>query len=185
MSGAVTTFRMYPHHLLFALLLALIPAPIAAKVVDEEPWAVGARIGTSLRGEDITQADMFLSRKLPWSWSITPGWDLTTAGELTLSGLHRSDENGASMSISTDLFLTTPLPRLTLSTGVGAGLMEDPALGDYDFGGSVFFLFHAGAAVRLTPRLCLGYRYGHQSNGHIYENNPSLNLHQLELRWSF
>ena len=181
----MTAFRTKSHHLLFAVLLSLLPAPIAAQAVDLGPWDVGARVGTSLRGEDITQADLVLSRKLPWSWSINPGWDLTTAGELTLSGLHRSDENGASISVSTDLFLATPLPRLILSTGVGAGLMEDPALGDYDFGGSIFFLFHAGAAVHLTPRLDLGYRYGHQSNGHIYENNPSLNLHQLELRWSF
>lgn len=185
MEAAMTKFRTYPYHLLFAMLLTLAPAPITAQTIDERFWTVGARIGTSLRGEDITQADFFLGRNLPWSWTISPGWDLTTAGELTLSGLHRSDENGASMSISTDLFLTTPLPRLILTTGVGAGLMEDPALGDYDFGGSIFFLFHAGAAIHLSPRLCLGYRYGHQSNGHIYENNPSLNLHQLELRWSF
>lgn len=181
----MTTFRTYTRHLFLTLLLSLVPVSLAAQTVDGEIWAVGARIGTSLRGEDITQADLFLSRKLPWSWSVSPEWNLTTAGELTLSGLHRSDENGASMSISTDLFLTTPLPWLALSTGVGVGLMEDPALGDYDFGGPVFFLFHAGAAVHITPRLCLGYRYGHQSNGHIYENNPSLNLHQLELRWSF
>lgn len=180
MAGPLSPFP--PAILCLILATAATPSVVCAGGPD---YTVGARIGTSLRGEDIDQADLFVTRRLPWSWSPAPDWNFSTSGELTLSGLHRSEENGASISASTDLFLRTPLPRLILSSGAGAGLMEDPALGDYDFGGSLFFLFHAGAALRITPRLSLGYRYSHQSNGHIYENNPSLNLHQLELRSSF
>lgn len=174
------------NHLLktFTCIFLLTAAPMTAMAEEEAP-SIGLRAGTSLRGEDINQGDIFISQKLPWNWQLLPGWDLESSGELTLHALHNEEENGLSASISTDLNLTSPLPWLNLFAGVGAGAMEDSVLGDYDFGGPIFFLFHAGAGLQLTPQLSLSYRYAHQSNGHIYIKNPSLNVHQLELRYSF
>lgn len=149
---------------------------------------VGLRAGTSLRGEDIKQYDVFFARNLPWTKPLDSGWQLESAAELTMSVLQRDAEDegdGFSGSVSADLLLVSPKRLVSFNSGIGAGVLSDSTLGDYDFGGPVFFLFHAGAALHLTPRLTLGYRYSHQSNGKIYDNNPSLNLHQLELRFSF
>ena len=171
---------------LAAILFLLLPVmPPAAGASDMQLDSVGFRASTSFRGEDITQGDLFVAHRLPWSWTFSPGWDIATRAELALSDLHQENDDGLSASMSTDLVLSTPLPRVTFNTGVGAGVLEDSVIGDHDLGGPIFFLFHAGAALRLTPILSLGYRYGHQSNGHIYSRNPSLNLHQLELRFSF
>ncbi len=147
--------------------------------------AIGLRSGLSLRGEEIEQYDIFFARELPWTRTHTSGWRLESSGELTASLLHREEEDGLSTSLSLDLSLLSPDRRFSLGSGGGAGLLEDYVLGEYDFGGPIFFLFHAGFRLQLHPRVSLGYRYSHQSNGHIYNKNPSLNLHQLELQFSF
>jgi Lipid A 3-O-deacylase (PagL) len=166
------------------LVLGLVP-PVAMAEDEIPAYNAGLRVGTSLRGEDIEQADIFVSKKLPWTKSFTCGWNLRSSAELALNILHNDEEDGLSASISTDLHLSSPQHRYFFFSGVGAGALEDSALGDYDFGGPIFFLFHAGAGLQMTHSLSLSYRYAHQSNGHIYINNPSLNLHQLELRYSF
>ena len=146
---------------------------------------VGLRVGDAFRGDDIQQYDVFFARNLPWTKSLDSGWQLESAAELTASALEGDQEDTVSGSVSADLFLVSPERMVSFHSGVGAGLLADDTMGETDFGGPVFFLFHAGASLRLHPRLALGYRYSHQSNGAIYEKNPSLNLHQIELRFSF
>ncbi|MGB5233317.1 MAG: acyloxyacyl hydrolase [Desulfoprunum sp.] len=184
----------YLQALSVSLLLVIIPAIGTAAKADPTStattketglYSIGARFGTSFRGEDTDQADIFVARKLPWGRDLSSGWNLGTAGELDLSILQHDDEEVVAGSISTDLILSSPGHRFFLLTGVGAGVLEDEILGDIDFGGPVFFLFHAGAGLRLTPWLSLGYRYSHMSNGSIYDKNPSLNLNMVELRFTF
>ena len=166
------------------IILGLIPAATMAEDVIST-YNAGLRVGTSLRSEGIEQADMFVSRQLPWKKNFTCGWNLQSSAELALNVLHNDEEDGLSASLSTDLHLFSPRHRFFFFSGVGTGALEDPVLGDYDFGGPIFFLFHAGAGLQITHSVSLSYRYAHQSNGHIYINNPSLNLQQLELRYSF
>ena len=166
------------------LILGLIPAAAMAEDVIST-YNAGLRVGTSLRSEGIEQADMFVSRQLPWKKNFTCGWNLQSSAELALNVLQNDEEDGLSASLSTDLHLFSPRHRFSFFSGVGAGALEDPVLGDYDFGGPIFFLFHAGAGLQIAHSVSLSYRYAHQSNGHIYINNPSLNLNQLELRYSF
>ncbi len=166
--------------LLMVMLALCLAAPTA-----KASTAIGLRSGLSLRGEEIHQYDIHLTRDLPWTRGLASGWQLESSGELTANLLHREEEDGLSASLSLDLALLSPGRRFSLGSGVGAGLLEDSVLGEYDFGGPIFFLFHAGAKLQLHPRVSLGYRYSHQSNGHIYTKNPSLNLHQLELQFSF
>ncbi len=175
--------RCFPAIVLFVTLC--LSTAMAMADTAPFPSATGLRIGTSLMGEDIEQYDLFFARNLPWTKPLDSGWQLESVGELTASTLHNDQEDGFSGSIAADLFLVSPERRFSFNSGVGAGLLEDYVLGDYDFGGPIFFLFHTGARLHLTPRISLGYRYAHQSNGHIYTKNPSLNLHQIELCFSF
>ncbi|MBB5349445.1 acyloxyacyl hydrolase [Desulfoprunum benzoelyticum] len=186
--------RGYIKVLSLALLLAIIPAIGTTAKADTTSsataektglYSTGARFGTSFRGEDTDQADFFVARKLPWARNLSSGWNLGAAVELDLSILQHDDEEVVAGSVSTDLILSSPGHRFFLLTGVGAGVLEDEILGDINFGGPVFFLFHAGAGLRLTPWLSLGYRYSHMSNGGIYSRNPSLNLNMVELRFTF
>lgn len=189
---------MQPHRYLQALslslLLAAVPALATVAQADTTPaapaaetglYSVGARYGSSFRGEDTDQADFFVARKLPWGRDLSSGWNLGTAAELDLSLLQHDDEEVVAGSLSADLILSSPKNRFYLLSGIGAGVLEDEVLGDIDYGGPVFFLFHAGAGLRLTPWLSLGYRYSHMSNGSIYDKNPSLNLNMVELRVTF
>lgn len=168
--------------LLFSLFLAATSA-----MAEGEPslYGAGMRAGTSIMGEDIEQADFFIARQLPWTKSFDCGWNLQASAELSLNILHNEAENGASISVSTDVDLASPQHRYFFLSGVGTGVLEDSAIGDHYFGGPIFFLFHAGTGFHITDNLSLAWRYAHQSNGHIYINNPSLNLNQIELRYRF
>ncbi len=170
--------------LIIILLLSAFPTNGPAAV--NGLYSTGIRLGTTFRGDDTDQGDFFIARKLPWSWKLSPNWNLDSTGELALSVLHSDDEEIMAGSVSADLFMSSTRHMLFFFSGVGAGAMEDDGvLADIDLGGPIFFLFHAGAGLRLTPWLSLSYRYAHQSNGSIYDKNPSLNLNMVELRYHF
>lgn len=174
-------------YLKFLILIFLLSAvPTTGTAGEIGLYSTGIRVGTSVRGEDTEQGDIFVARKLPWSWKLSTNWNLDSTGELALSVLQHDDEEIMAGSISTDLFMSSTQHKFFFFSGVGAGAMEDEGVvADYDFGGPIFFLFHAGAGLRLTPWLSLSYRYGHQSNGSIYDKNPSLNLNMVEVRFHF
>lgn len=148
-------------------------------------YSAGMRVGDSINGEEIEQYDIFVARKLPWSRQLSSGWNLGTLCEFSVNVLNRDEEDGLSASISTDLLLTSPQHKVVYFAGVGAGAMEDSVLGDYDFGGALFFLSHAGVRLPLSSIFSVAVRLSHQSNGSIYDKNPSLNLAQIELRFTF
>ena len=166
-------------------LVCLNPGQSACAKEDPSTLTMGLRAGIPIMDEDINQYDFFFARNLPWTKTLDSGWQIESAAELALHALYRSDEHGVSASFSTDLHVLPPESRIFGIVGVGVGALEDYVLGDYDFGGPIFFLFHAGAGLRLTEKISITCRYAHQSNGHIYTSNPSLNLSQIELRYSF
>jgi hypothetical protein len=167
------------------LISCLLYMPVVAVSAESDTYTTGFRLGTPTLGEGIEQYEIFFGRALPWSWQLASDWELNSRGELSLNALYQQEENGLSASLATDLVLSSPRYPFVFFAGVGVGVLEDSVLGDYDFGGPVFFLSHAGVSLPLSPRLSVALRYSHQSNGHIYNKNPSLNLCQIEFRFSF
>lgn len=167
------------------LMSCLLSILVTALSAESDTYTTGFRLGTPILGEGVGQNEIFVCRALPWSLQLASDWELRSRGELTLNALYQQEENGLSASLSTDLLLSSSRYPFVIFAGVGVGVLEDSVLGDYDFGGPVFFLSHAGVSLPLSSRLSVALRYSHQSNGHIYNKNPSLNLCQIEFRFSF
>nr|WP_240191792.1 acyloxyacyl hydrolase [Desulfoprunum benzoelyticum] len=167
------------------VVVCLLHMPIDGVSAPTGAYSAGMRAGDSINGEDTEQYDIFVARELPWRRQFASGWSLGSLCELSVNVLNRDEEDGLSASLSTDLVLTSPQHKVVYFAGVGVGAMEDSVLGDYDFGGPLFFLSHAGVRLPLSSIFSVAIRLSHQSNGSIYDKNPSLNLAQIELRFTF
>lgn len=147
----------------------------------------GVRIASSFRDgkTGLTLYEVFAAIPLPWNSDFSNQWQLNSALDLSLGILDGKGETGGRGAVGIDLFLLSPGGKVSLTSGLGVGLMGKETYGDVDFSGPVFFRFQAGASYWVTNAISLGYRYYHESNGSIYDKNPSLNAHLGELRLNF
>jgi len=148
---------------------------------------VGFRYGHGFDGKEFDQFDLFLTMDLPWQKTFDGGWMLRSNIEGILGVLTWDGDTAVKPSIMPNLVLTTPGKKVDFIAGLGLGVMigDTEFDDDHDLGGAFFLQGQAGFRVHLTERFFLGYRYYHQSNAGIYDNNNSVNLNQIELGYRF
>ncbi len=157
----------------------------AAEPVLPENMTMGVRAGTSFNtDEDMTVIDIFSAWELSWNKEFSSGWKLVPALDVTLSYLNGGGDKGARIGSSIDLFFVSPEKKLSFIAGLGAGVFFEEDYGELEFGGLVCFLGQLGVNYWFTKNFSAGYRFHHQSNGSLYDTNPGMNLHQLEVRFS-
>lgn len=165
----------------------LILACGSAAAQEPDLWQVGGRLGfdDGRNDEDFNQAEVFVTRLLPLSW--TSGTNLSLAVSLEGSA-------GLLSGASTQGFVGAGGPgltaglwggRLVFKAGISPTIISRDNYGDEDLGGPVQFTSHAGLALRVYRGMSLGYRFQHMSNAGLYNHNPGLNLHMVEFGWWF
>ncbi|WP_163340727.1 acyloxyacyl hydrolase [Desulfopila sp. IMCC35008] len=164
-----------------AICLMLVSSDICFADVRD----IGIRYGHTFTGADLAQYDAYVSFDLPWSYDFASGWKLESGCEVTLSALDGEGETAFKPSVLGYAESISPDKKIHLLAGLGAGLMSEDTFGEYDLGGSFFFLGTLGFRINLKEHILLGFRYLHQSNAGIYDNNDSLNMNQIELVWEF
>mgnify|MGYP000365617205 CR=1 FL=1 len=147
----------------------------------------GVRIASSFRDgkTGLTLYELFAALPLPWQTDFANNWHLDSMLDLSLGILDGNGETGGRGAVGIDGLLWSPGRKVSLTSGLGVGVMGEEVYGDIDFAGPVFFRFQAGLSYWFTSGISLGYRYYHESNGSIYDKNPSLNAHLGELRLNF
>lgn len=158
-----------------------------AEILDSGNFTLGARVGTTTGGNDgdFEQYELFGALKLPWATEFANRYQLETQAEVILGIQDGEGDTGGKFAGAFDLYLFSPGRKVSFMGGLGAGYRQEEELGDVDYSGPVFFLFHTGLNYWFSPTFSLGYRFHHESSGSLYDKNPSLNLHQLELRLHF
>lgn len=167
-----------------AFVSAFSVSPAFAGLTDFE---FGARAGFSLddEDEDLSQYEIYGAFDLPWRSKHSTGWQYESMFDISAGVLEGGGETGGRFTVGIDLFLNSPDGDISLTTGFGAGVMTEDVYGETDFGGPVFFRFQGGVSYWITKSFSAGYRFLHESNGSIYDKNPSLNMHQFEIRMHF
>lgn len=123
------------------------------------------------------------------SWALTGYWEVGVnvwdsdggrTGEDTLVDGHITPVFRWQRDVS------TPLP-VFLELGVGAHGYTETAIEDKDFDIPFAFGSHVGAGVRFGEggRYELLYRYQHQSNAGLGDDNPGINFHLVTLGYHF
>lgn len=177
--------------LCFAMVFCLI-MPVTFSFAEEEgvDFTLGARIGTTggTDEQDFVQYELVGTFEFPWTREEDSSpWDFSTWVELAAGLLdgEQEEEDSAVGSLTVGITAFAPDEVFAYSVGLGAGVLEEEQVGPTNFGGPVFFIFRAGIDLYLTKSLSIGYNFLHQSNGSIYDENPSLNLHSFEIEYHF
>ena len=145
----------------------------------------GVRIGvndTHKKDLDLSVYEIYL-HTVPPIYSIADNiYDPLNISFETALGVIRDKTN------STLLFSMGPTLKLfnyknivSFSTGLKPSLMTNHVFENFDLGGT--FNFKSNVALIISPnkKINLGYRFEHISNAGLYENNPGVNFHYVEV----
>jgi hypothetical protein len=170
------------------LLLALICfAPQPSSGSEIAWWSIGLRGGINdhRNEEDFKQYEGFSTWKLPWFLQWDSGWTLGTYLEANAGILRGGGESAFVGSIGPGIYFTGFKERVEISMGINPTIISKHKFGDENLGGPIEFTSHIGLAVNFTRHLAIGYRLQHMSNAVLYEHNPGLNLHMIEVSYRF
>jgi hypothetical protein len=183
--GRRDTVRFKTIWLILVLLSLLSPQPGSTEEAD---WiAVGFRGGLSTTdgNEDFEQYEVFATHGLPWIWELTPGWSVSTRVQLSAGALRGGGETGFIGSVGPTIALSMLEGLIFLDGGISAAVLSEHKFGQENFGGPIQFVSHVGISFKLGKNLGVGYRFQHMSNASIYNRNPGLELHVLEVGYFF
>ena len=169
----------------------VLPEPNGA---EEFEWtSVGIRGAMNFKdaglppGEkvDFEQFEILGTLGFPGIWEVPWGWkaryQLTPTG-----GVLRGDEElGFISTLTGGIAVTKAQWRTTLDFGIGGALLSKWKFPGQNIGGPFQFLAHGGMLFHLPWNLLAGYRFHHMSDGMIYGSNRGVDLHMLEVRYSF
>ena len=170
------------------LLLALIcfdPQPLFG---DEIVWrSIGLRGGVNdhINDEDFKQYEGFSTWKLPWSRQWDSGWTLGTYLEANAGILRGGGESAFVGSVGPGIYFAGFKEKIEISMGINPTIISKHKFGDENLGGTIEFTSHIGLALYFTRHFGIGYRLQHMSNAVLYEHNPGLNMHMIEMHYRF
>ena len=70
---------------------------------------------------------------------------------------------------------------ISVLTGLKPSLMTNHIFNDFDLGGTINFISHIALTISAAKQINLGYRFEHLSNAGLYEKNPGVNFHYVEV----
>lgn len=165
-------------------LMCILPA--AASAEEDLRWEMGVRSGCSFISADkiFVEADLFLQRDLPLTWTVMKGLAFGTRAGGAVGLLAGRTVTGFLGHAGPELFLNMA-EVVQLHGGVHVGVLSERSYIKRDFGGRFQFVNHGGLRMRLGQHYLVGYRYQHMSNADIYKENPGLNIHFIEMAYRF
>ena len=176
--------KLYCIVLVFALI-GFVPHPLFG---GEIAWrSIGLRGGVddNRNEEDFEQYEAFSTWKLPWSWQWDSGWALGTYLEANAGVLSGGGTSAFVGSIGPGIYLAGLKDILEISLGLNPTIISKHEFGDENLGGPIEFTSHIGINLFFVDHYSIGYRLQHMSNGVLYEHNPGLNMHMIEVGYRF
>ena len=176
--------KFYPMLLVFALI-GLAPQPMSANEIVW--WSMGLRYGVNdnINDEDFKQYEGFSTWKLPWSRQWDSGWAIGTYLEANAGVLRGGGESGFVGSVGPGIYFTGLKERIEIAMGINPTIISKHKFGDENLGGPIEFTSHIGVAFKFDRQFAIGYRLQHMSNAVLYEHNPGLNMHMIEMSYRF
>ncbi|EPR42942.1 MULTISPECIES: acyloxyacyl hydrolase [Desulfococcus] len=113
------------------------------------------------------------------------GWSLKSALVIAGSLLHAAGDDGLMVGVGPQLELEFPWRPLTAFGSVRPSALSDHRYGQADLGGWFAFSSDLGLRINLSESLMIGYAWQHISNANIYDSNPGVDFHVMELSLKF
>jgi hypothetical protein len=171
--------------ILTLVLFGVAPYPACG---SELVWrSIGLRGGANdgSNEEDFKQYEGFAIWSLPWSRQWNFGWSLGTYLEANAGILSGGGKSAFVGALGPGIYLTGLEGIVEILLGINPTIISKHKFGDENLGGPVQFTSHVGLNIIFVDLFHIGYRLQHMSNAIIYEHNPGLNTHMIELGYRF
>ena len=171
--------------ILVFVLISFAPQPVSGYDMD---WkSIGLRAGMSdhRNDEDFKQYEGFATWSLPWFRQWDSGWTMGTYLEANAGVLRGGGESAFVGSIGPGIYFIGFKGKIDISMGINPTIISQHKFGDEDLGGPIEFTSHIGLNLNFARHFTIGYRLQHMSNGVLYEKNPGLNMHMIEVGYRF
>ena len=179
------TDRKHTGRRLAALAAAAAIAAAGTVCARADDWAFGVRAGHDIDQVRLDLVEIFVARRLPWTYRFASGAEARTSAELAAGTLRAAGTRGYLGRLGGTLAYHTPGGRWVFEVGTSIAGLSESRFGDYDLGGQVQFVSHLGLRLHLGEAFALGYRVQHLSNAGLDTPNPGLDSQALELRYRF
>jgi lipid A 3-O-deacylase len=175
---------------LCCIILALVfigiePYPLWGREIDWRSIGLRGGINDNRNDEDFEQYEAFTTWKLPWLWQWDTGWTLGTYLEANAGVLNGGGTSAFVGSIGPGLYISGFKEMVEISMGINPTVISKHEFGDEDLGGPIQFTSHIGLNFIFKHHYSIGYRLQHMSNGVLYEHNPGVNMHMIEVGYRF
>ena len=152
-----------------------------------EPFVTGFRAGISdsHNEQDFSSYELFFNSRLPWSWHVSSRWYIGTQIEIMAALLRARTTSGFIGSAGPVLYLKKHGGRLTVHGGVAPAYLSEDRYGEDDLSGHFQVMTQAGLRYHIALDLSAAYVFQHMSNADLEQPNPGLNLHMIEVSYSF
>ncbi len=175
---------------LYCIILALVlfgfaPNPLFGAGIDWRSIGLRGGVNDSGNDEDFKQYEGFAIWPLPWSRQWNSGWTVGTYIEANVGVLRGDDTSAFIGAIGPGFYITGIDGIVEISMGINPTIISKHKFGDENLGGPVQFTSHIGLNIILSNQIHIGYRFQHMSNARIYEDNPGLDTHMIELGYRF
>ena len=167
------------------VLIGLAPHPIWGSEIVWQAIGLRGGINDDRNEEEFEQYEGFAIWSLPWSHQWDFGSSLGTYLEANAGVLSGCGASAFVGSIGPGIFLTGLEGIVEISLGINPTVISKHKFGDENLGGPIQFTSHVGLNFIFADHFQIGYRLQHMSNAIIYEHNPGLNTHMIEVGYRF
>ena len=171
--------------ILVFVLIGFVPHPLFGNEIVWRSIGVRAGVDDNHNDEDFKQYESFATWSLPWIRHSFSNWMIGTYLEANAGMLRGGGESAFVGSIGPGIYITGFKEKIEISMGINPSIISRHKFGDENLGGPVQFTSHIGFNLNFARHFTIGYRLQHMSNGILYEHNPGLNMHMLEVGYRF
>ncbi len=175
-----------PYCIILALvLIGFAPHPLSGNEIIWQSIGLRGGVDDGRNDEDFKQYDAFSTFKLPWLWQWDSGWTIGTYLEANVGVLRAGGTTAFVGSIGPGISIRGLAEIVEISMGINPTIISKHKFGDENLGGPIEFTSHVGINFFFANHYSIGYRLQHMSNGILYEHNPGLNMHMIEVGYRF
>jgi hypothetical protein len=167
------------------ILISIVPHTVSGNEINWRSIGLRGGVNDHRNDEDLKQYEVFASWKLPWRRQWDSGWKFGTFLEVNAGVLRGGGESAFVGSIGPGIYFTGFKEKLDISMGINPTIISRHEFGDEDLGGPINFTSHIGLNFNFSRHFSIGYRLQHMSNGVLYDVNPGLNMHMIEMSYRF
>ena len=175
---------------LYCIILALVligvgPHPLCGSEIVWRSIGLRGGVNDDRNEEDFEQYEGFTIWSLPWSHQWDFGWSLGTYLEANAGILSGGGTSAFVGAIGPGIYITGMEGIVEIAMGINPTIISKHKFGDENLGGPIQFTSHIGLKFIFNHHYGIGYRLQHMSNGVLYEHNPGLNTHMIEVGYQF